>query len=186
VPTARGQQTSPPGRMRRQHSVVQHQVNPGSRRQRCQSFQQLHGIKAQVCRPVAPAVAQLWGIETPLTCAPSPLPHSSRISAVKERGADGASATWARPAASAARDVRERGPAYAVAFVALVDDGDVRVFRFALGAREPLRLLRDRLHEHFDGNVASELRVTCAVDHSHPAWRGRRTTNRPVQPAFAL
>ena len=52
-------QSRSPGRMCRQYSVVQHQVEPRLRRQRCQPFQQLQGMKAQMCRPVTPAVMQL-------------------------------------------------------------------------------------------------------------------------------
>jgi hypothetical protein len=68
-----------------------------------------------------------------------------------------------------------------VGVVEPVDAGDVRMIqrgeglRFTLEAREPVRVLRERLGQNLDGDVAIQLRVARAVDLAHPAFADRRS-----------
>ena len=60
-----------------------------------------------------------------------------------------------------------------------VDSRDVRMvergeqFRFTLKARQAIRILRERLGQNFDGDVALQLRVARAIDLAHSAGANR-------------
>ncbi len=62
-----------------------------------------------------------------------------------------------------------------------VDAGDVRMIerrerlRFALEARQPIGVLRERLRQDLDRDVAIELRVARAIDLPHAAFADRRS-----------
>ena len=71
-----------------------------------------------------------------------------------------------------------------------VDRRDVRVvqrrqdLRLALEPRQPLRVLRHRLRQHLDRDVAVELRVPRPVHLSHPARAERRRGSRRDRASF--
>ncbi len=56
-----------------------------------------------------------------------------------------------------------------------VDCGDVRMIerrehlRFAAEPRQAIRIDREDLRQHLQRDVATELRIACAIDLAHPA-----------------
>ena len=69
----------------------------------------------------------------------------------------------------------------APALLETVDAGNVRMIqrrqslRFALEAREAVGVVRERLRQDLDRDVAIQLRVASPIDLSHPAFADRRS-----------
>ena len=86
------------------------------------------------------------------------------------------SGPWAiRSASVGAVDELQHEPVRGAGVLEAVDVTDVRVIqrrehlRFALEAREPIRIARDRCRQDFDRDVAIQLRVAGAIDFAHAA-----------------